>query len=179
MRCELLVLVKIALFGLVLFSLPPSWVTVSAQDVGEMEQKAQGLDRMLVCPVCPGETIDQSQVVLAKQMQELVREKLKDGESEEEILEFFIERYGENVLTAPRKQGFNLLAWVFPPVAAFIGLLLLAVIVREMKKSGVSSESKDPGEVLLGDEGLDSYLSVIDEELAQRRGRLRNESESR
>ena len=93
----------------------------SGQRVGtytpeELEAVAYSIDRSLICPVCPAETIDQAQVQLAKQMRALVREKLAEGWSREQILDLFVESYGEDVLASPPKSGFNLLVWVVPPV---------------------------------------------------------------
>ncbi|MEK7806332.1 MAG: cytochrome c-type biogenesis protein CcmH, partial [Chloroflexota bacterium] len=75
------------------------------------ESEAYAIDRMLMCPICAGQTIDQSQSALAGQMRRLVREMLAQGETREEVLEFFAERYGQKVLAAPPKSGANLLAW--------------------------------------------------------------------
>ena len=55
-----------------------------------LEERAQSIDQSLICPVCPGETIDQAQVELAKQMRATVREKLAEGQSKDEILQFFV-----------------------------------------------------------------------------------------
>ena len=77
-----------------------------------LEERAQALDKELMCPVCPSETIDQSQVELAKQMRAIVRERLADGESEQEIKDFFVDRYGDSVLAAPPARGFNIVVWV-------------------------------------------------------------------
>ncbi|MQF83144.1 cytochrome c-type biogenesis protein CcmH, partial [SAR202 cluster bacterium AD-802-E10_MRT_200m] len=134
------------------------------------ETIAQGIDRRLVCPVCPGETIDQSQVELAKQMQVIVREKLRTGESEEDILKFFVERYGESVLAAPSKQGFNLIVWLFPPFAAIIFLLVLIIVIRDLGTKRPKGQFGRNKERTLPVEKLDNYLLMVDEELAGRKG---------
>ena len=54
-----------------------------------IEERAQALDKQLICPICPTETLDQSQVQLAKQMKDMVRERLNGGASEKEILDLF------------------------------------------------------------------------------------------
>ena len=54
-----------------------------------LEERAQSIDKSLICPVCPGETIDQAQVQLAHQMRDVVRENLAEGWSRERILDFF------------------------------------------------------------------------------------------
>ena len=131
------------------------------------ERRAQALDKSLICPICPGETIDQSQVALAKQMQVVVRDMLAEGSAEREIQDFFVERYGESVLAAPRKEGFNLIVWAVPPLGMAAGLVALYFVVRAM--------SRRPGQggatpVLAGDEvsvdhGLAPYLEMVDRDM--------------
>ena len=108
-----------------------------------LEERAQGIDQRLMCPVCPAETIDQSQADVALQMRELVREKLRAGESEEQIFDFFVERYDKGVLAEPPAEGFNILVWVIPPVALVLGLALLWFGIRHLGRPehrGMSSE---------------------------------------
>ena len=95
-----------------------------------LEERAQAIDQRLMCPVCPAETIDQSQADVALQMRELVREKLRAGESEEQIYDFFVERYDKGVLAEPPAEGFNLLVWLVPPAAVVLGLALLWLGMR-------------------------------------------------
>ena len=128
----------------------------------ELEEEAQGIDKSLMCPVCPSETIDQSQVQLAGQMREIVREKLAAGESRDEILQFFVDRYGTAVLAEPPRSGFNLLVWIVPPLALMAGGLVLAMVLRSMRSSqGLNeSESVHPDEP-----GLEPYLSAVDRDI--------------
>ncbi|MBI4233792.1 MAG: cytochrome c-type biogenesis protein CcmH [Chloroflexi bacterium] len=140
-------------------------VLAACQGAGEpasLEQRAQEIDRSLICPVCPGETIDQSQVELAKQMQAMVREKLAAGDSREQILAFFAERYGERVLAAPPKHGFSLAAWLIPPVVLLAGGIGLVLAVRRMRRSSnpPAQETRRPPEA-----GLEPYLSLVDQDL--------------
>ena len=125
----------------------------------EMEELAQGIDKSLMCPVCPSETIDQSQVQLAGQMRDIVREKLAAGESREDILQFFVDRYGTAVLAEPPRSGFNLLVWVVPPVAMLAGGLVLAVVLRSMRRP---RDSDAPYGVHPDDADLEPYLSAVD-----------------
>ena len=129
-----------------------------------LEARAQQVDQSLICPVCPSETIDQSQVKLASQMRLTVREKLADGWSETEVLEFFVERYGEAVLAAPPKRGFSMIAWIAPIFLVVAGLTLLAYLVRKMVKddtpNGVGSRFSR-GDTI--PEALMPYLEKIDQ----------------
>ena len=126
-----------------------------------LEERAQSIDKSLICPVCPSETIDQAQVQLAQQMRAIVREKLAEGWSAQQIRDFFVDSYGEDVLAAPPKSGFNLIAWVVPIVAIAAALLLLAAVILAMRRSG--SAWKD--DVSTEDRELEPYLSRVDSEL--------------
>ncbi|MBI2856124.1 MAG: cytochrome c-type biogenesis protein CcmH [Chloroflexi bacterium] len=135
----------------------------------KQEELAQAIDKSLMCPVCPSETIDQSQVEIAKQMRAMVREKLAQGESREDILQFFADRYGPGVLAEPPKHGFNLLVWVIPPVLLALGSGILAMAVHAMRKTQPPAISEK--EPLLPRE-LDPYLAMVDQEIQRltRRG---------
>ena len=125
-----------------------------------LEEQAQAIDQRLMCPVCPAETIDQSQADVALQMRELVREKLRTGETEDQIYDFFVERYDKGVLAEPPAEGFNVLVWVIPPVALLLGLGLLWFGVRHLGRPEIQHMSSR------GDWEAESeqYLREVNEE---------------
>lgn len=127
-----------------------------------LEQQASAIDKKLICPVCPGETIDQSQVEIAAQMRAIVREKLAQGESEASILKFFEERYGPSVLAEPPKQGFNVTVWIVPIVVFLLAAGVLSLVVREMRKGKL--ETAPPQEQTPQEKELERYLSEVDKE---------------
>ena len=134
------------------------------QDTGpSLEEQAQDIDRNLMCPVCPSETVDQSQVPLAKQMRVIIREKLAVGDSRQEILDFFVSRYGEDVLAAPPKSGFNLLVWITPVVGMLAGGATLTLALRAMRHRQVAEVSVM--ETPPADEELEPYLPRVEEEM--------------
>lgn len=109
-----------------------------------LEKQAQEIYSSLMCPLCPGQTIDQSSSELSTQMRLLVREKLAQGETREEILQFFVERYGETVLAAPVKSGFNLIVWITPVLVLFIGGIVLWIIIRRRVRGAISTGLLSP-----------------------------------
>ena len=131
------------------------------QKKGYDEAEAQSIDRMLMCPVCPAETIDQAQVELARQMRQVVREMLSQGASRNEILDFFVGNYGTNVLAAPPKSGFNLLAWVVPATAVVAALGVGLLVIRSMTARGVETSVAAIG----AEEDLAPYLEAVDRDL--------------
>ena len=180
-RCALLLF--IALVG-VLFP-----TVVAAQSPGdELEREAQAIDKMIMCPVCPAETIDQAQVEISFQMRAIIREMLAEGRAREEILDYFVDRYGPDILAAPPKSGVNLVAWILPVAGVGAGLALLFLIVRSMTRhTGLPSlalagsprnrpqasgpDHLDEGDAgHLGESDLSAYLEIVDRTLASRRG---------
>ena len=95
----------------------------------DVEQRAQDLNKTIMCPVCPGESIDQSQHPLAAQMRGIVDRRLQEGWTEEQIADSFVESYGPRVLLEPPASGISLMVWVVPPAAVVLagGLLFLAL----------------------------------------------------
>ena len=115
---------------------------------GYDEAEAQAIDRMLMCPVCPAQTIDQTEVTLAQQMRAQVRELLAGGASRAETLEWFRERYGPGIVAEPPRSGFNLIAWLAPGAVVIIGLAGGVLALRAMRRpagAGVSGAGSDGG----------------------------------
>jgi|TARA_B110000263_G_scaffold214130_1_gene198451 cytochrome c-type biogenesis protein CcmH len=101
------------------------------------EEIAQRIDRSLMCPICPAETLDQSQSELAKQMKAVIRGKVSEGKTDEEIINYFVERYGEEVLSSPPKSGSNLFAWITPVIILIV--ITLIISFKLVKKSIVTN----------------------------------------
>ena len=139
--------------------------TTTTSPLPQDEQRAQSLDKSLICPICPGETIDRSQVQLASQMRVIVREQIEDGRSDSDIRQFFVDRYGERVLASPTKEGLNLLMWIAPPVGVVLALLVLYLITRSMLRQGPLLSLRTSGAGGNGDSELDAYLELVDKEL--------------
>ncbi len=110
-------------------------VSCSAQgEVPDLERRAQEINRSVMCPVCPGESIDQSQHPLAVQMRGVVDEKLREGWRDGQVKRFFVERYGPSVLLEPPAQGVHLAVWIIPPVGIALALAALYLVVRLMAR---------------------------------------------
>ncbi|MCY3692308.1 MAG: cytochrome c-type biogenesis protein CcmH [Chloroflexota bacterium] len=128
------------------------------------EAEAQAIDRMLMCPVCPAQTIDQTEVPLAKQMRAQVRELLAGGATRKEVLDWFAapERYGPSVLAEPPRSGFYLIAWIVPGVIVVAGLVGGLLTLRAMRRRADDNPSEPTGET----DDLQPYLAAVDRDLA-------------
>lgn len=87
-----------------------------------LEARARNLSKELRCLVCRNESIDESNAELARDLRLLVRERLIAGDTDEEVIDFIVVRYGEYVLLRPTVMGANLILWTAGP-----GMLLLAL----------------------------------------------------
>jgi len=130
--------------------------------VPPIEQRTQRLNEVIMCPVCPGESIDQSQNTLAGQMRVIVREKLEQGWEEEEIKAFFVERYGPSVLLEPPTQGVSLVVWLLPPVAVVTAGLTLYLVLRLMRQSPHARKEFPNDQAFSSDEERDEYFRRVE-----------------
>ncbi|MDG1127465.1 cytochrome c-type biogenesis protein [Seohaeicola saemankumensis] len=87
-----------------------------------LEARARELSRGLRCMVCRNESIDESNAELARDMRILVRERLTAGDSDQEVVEFIVDRYGEYALLKPTTGGANWLLWAAGPLMLLLGL---------------------------------------------------------
>ena len=116
---------------LVISFLPLLLSACSAEPEAEsIDEKARDIYRSLMCPICSGQTLEESQSALSVQMRATIREMLEQGKTKEEILQFFVERYGEGVLAAPPKARMYLLLWLAPVIALGIGGFLVAWVIK-------------------------------------------------
>jgi cytochrome c-type biogenesis protein CcmH len=89
------------------------------------ESRARNLSRELRCMVCQNQSIDDSEAPLARDLRLLVRERIGSGDSDTQVMDFLVARYGEFVLLKPRFENHTLLLWLLPPLALMGGGLAL------------------------------------------------------
>jgi len=96
--------------------------------------KVYDISNELMCPVCQGQTVAESNSQLALSMKEVIKIKVSKGESKKEILDYFISQYGETILAKPPLKGFSLLLWLSPPLILVGSIIFWIRIVRKNKK---------------------------------------------
>ena len=106
------------------------------------EARARDLSRELRCMVCQNQSIDDSDAPLARDLRLLVRERIASGDSDGQVIDFLVARYGEFVLLKPRFNPHTLLLWLLPPLALVGGGLALWSYSRRRAKF---PEAEDPG----------------------------------
>jgi cytochrome c-type biogenesis protein CcmH len=108
------------------FAVQPDEVLPNAQ----LEGRARALSRELRCMVCQNQSIDDSDAPLARDLRILVRERLVAGDSDDQVIDFLVQRYGEFVLLRPRWHWQTALLWLTPIVVLLLGAATLGFAWR-------------------------------------------------
>jgi len=124
--------------GLVFLCLLPLGLDATAPD---LEAQVREIAAQLRCPVCQGLSVGDSPSELANEMRSLVREQLQQGKTSAEVLDYFAQRYGEWILLAPPKRGFNMVIWVLPFVLLPVGAAAVYLRVRRWVRSPTAGDS--------------------------------------
>jgi len=110
----------------------PAWAVQPNEmlDDPALEARARSLSAELRCMVCQNQSIDDSDAPLAADLRVLLRERLKAGDSDEQVIDFLVERYGEFILLRPRFNAHTLLLWGLPPLVLLIGGVMALSLFR-------------------------------------------------
>jgi cytochrome c-type biogenesis protein CcmH len=119
------------------------------------------LETEVICPTCHT-TLDQSSSPVADRMRTFIRSRIAAGNTKAEIKGRLVENFGEQVLASPPKKGFNLLAWVLPPVAAVIGAAVIGMLAVRWSRRRDGHDGEEPVGVAEPD-----VEQQIDDELAR------------
>jgi cytochrome c-type biogenesis protein CcmH len=87
-----------------------------------LEDRARAISQGIRCPVCQNESIDESNAALAGELRVVLRERLTAGDSDQEVVDYLVARYGEFVLLNPTKTGANLILWLAAPAMLLVAL---------------------------------------------------------
>ncbi|GGE44936.1 cytochrome c-type biogenesis protein [Actibacterium pelagium] len=106
----------------------------------KLEERARELSKGLRCLVCRNESIDESNADLAKDLRLLVRERLVAGDTNDQVIDFVVDRYGEYVLLKPTTGGANLVLWATGPIVLLLAIGAGAMFVRSRRRSAQTSD---------------------------------------
>ncbi len=122
-----------------LFFFSANLITSVSAEVSE--NRVREIAHKLRCPTCQALSVKESEAGIAENMKIKIRQLMEEGKNEEEILQFFIDRYGEWILRSPKKEGFNLVLWIAP--GGFIVLASLIILLRSRSKDVEEDENQD------------------------------------
>src|SRR5256886_15476912 len=81
---------------------------------------------------------------MASQMRAVIRERLATGERPDQVVQYFVDKYGEWILLAPRRQGFNLLVWLMPGIAVAVGPAIVGILATRRTRRRPSAPAPAP-----------------------------------
>ncbi len=146
-------------------SLVAAAVAAAPAYASEQHPTLADLENEVICPTCHT-TIDQSSSPIAVRMKAFIRERIAAGDTKTEIKDKLVAQFGESVLAAPTRSGFNLLAWLLPLVGIALGAGALAILARRWRRG--KPASSEPGPTSNGRAALTPDLDRrVDEELAR------------
>jgi cytochrome c-type biogenesis protein CcmH len=117
-----------------------------------LEARARALSETLRCVMCQNETIDDSNAAIARDLRLLVRERLVAGDTDQQVLDFLVARYGEFVLLVPRAEGVNVLLYLAGPLMLLGGAAIAFVTLRRRgEAAGLSEDEAARLRDILGD----------------------------
>lgn len=125
MRLRNLIMFGIGLTAMALFA-----TTLARAQGPNVDDQVNRISKGLYCPVCPNTPLDVCQTQACVQWRALIKEKLLKGESEQQIVDYFVAQYGNQVLGAPPPQGFNWLAYILPGAGILVGASIAWLTVR-------------------------------------------------
>ena len=114
------------------------------------ENTVHAIAAQLRCVVCQSLSVADSPSETANQMRGVIRERLAAGDTPEQVVAYFVDKYGQWILLAPPREGFNILVWAAPFAALAVGLVVVAITLRRWRRraAAVSAGSAAPDEAM-------------------------------
>lgn len=138
-----------------------SRASAAAQVEPEVEALARRIEGELIAPCCWSQTISEHRSEASEQMRREIRDMIHKRLSHQKIIDFYVGKYGERILAAPRPRGFNLAAYILPGAGLVAGAGILILLLRKWKPAPLSAppppERADP-----------AYLERIERELKEK-----------
>ncbi len=132
---------KLKFYIIILGTIPSFLITFALSN--DLDTKTYQIASKLMCPVCRGQTVADSNSELANDMRRIIKNKLKKGETEEQIIAYFRARYGDSVLASPPKKGVNLLLWGLPLGLLLVGTIFLINFLTNVQRSSRTPQKKE------------------------------------
>jgi len=138
-----------------------------AAGASEQHPTLAELEREVICPTCHT-TLELSDAPVADRMRAFIQRRIDAGDTKTEVKDALVAQFGEGVLAAPPKEGFNLLAWLLPLGAAAVAVVALGLAARRWARIRAEPGPAPPGPGANGRPSLDPELERrVDEELAR------------
>lgn len=149
--------------------------SVSAAQPKSLDERTLVVARQIQCPVCNGESVADSPSLRAAEMRAVIRQQLTEGRSEQQVLDYFSQVYGNDILESPPRQGFTSLIWLMPLLMLLAGVAAVVVLAREWQRqarvaarSVATDELED--DVALSPDEREALMALLRREVAADEG---------
>lgn len=149
------------LLGFCLLIAIPSW----AVNVTKAQRDEVGKELACLCDTCPRRPLDECTCGYAQKQQARIETLLSEGKSKQAVIDIFIADYGKRVLSKPPAEGFNLTAWVMPPLVLFVGFFVVRSVLQTWSQAKPATASQTPKHI---PDETDPYLAKLEKELRER-----------
>lgn len=140
---------------------------VSAQNGPITDDEVNNIAKDVYCPVCESTPLDVCPTQACADWRELIRVKLAEGQSRDDILDYFARQYGDGVLSNPPRRGASLVVlWILPAVGILLGLVLFSILLRSMRKAAPETPAARPKSTT-GDPAIDAYINRVEQEIGE------------
>lgn len=127
------------------------------------DDEVNAIAKDMFCPVCENVPLDVCPTQACAQWRELIRQRLAEGWSEQEIKDYFVQQYGDRVLAEPPRTGLNWLVYLMPPVIVLAGVVLVVQVLRSWKHQPPQADGMQTPPTI-----QDEYVGRLEEELKRR-----------
>ena len=142
--------------------------TAAAQGSDPTDDEVNAIAKRLYCPVCENIPLDACGTTACEQWRGIIRDKLKEGWTEELIRDYFVDQYGDRVLAEPPREGFNWVVYIVPPLVFVGGIFLLNSGFKRWKATD-SADAVIDLPLKKKESSQDEYISRVEEELKKRK----------
>ncbi|HVN53344.1 MAG TPA: cytochrome c-type biogenesis protein CcmH [Anaerolineaceae bacterium] len=139
-----------------------------AQRPTPSDDEVNAVAHQLYCPVCENIPLDVCPTQACAQWRDLIRQKLADGWSEQQIKDYFVVQYGDRVLAEPPRRGLNWVVYVLPPLIILGGGILIFFVLRRMRAGRPASAAMKARQDLSLPPEEEEYVRRLEEELRNR-----------
>lgn len=105
------------------------------------DERVYTIGSQLQCPVCNGESVADAPSAVAQEMRSVIREKIAEGWTDQQILDYFHQRYGDTILETPPAQGFTAFIWLGPLLMLLAGAFIVWGAAREWSRRAIAAEA--------------------------------------
>ncbi len=112
----------------------------------QIASRAKEIDKLIMSPCCWTQPVSDHYSGVASEIRQGIRKMLAEGKTRDEIVDFYIGKYGERILSLPKAEGFNLMAYLLPAMALLVGAIVVRAIIKAWHRPAVAMASGPPAE---------------------------------